>query len=44
MNTLIGNLENLFAGQSVFSLVNQMMANDGDHGLRQVSRIVSVLL
>jgi TetR/AcrR family transcriptional regulator len=33
-----------FIEQSVFSLVNQIMAVDGGHGLRQASRIVSVLL
>lgn len=33
-----------FIEQSVFSLVNQIMANDDGNGLRQASRIVSVLL
>ncbi|MCX7276485.1 MAG: nucleoid occlusion factor SlmA [Burkholderiales bacterium] len=33
-----------FIEQSVFSLVNQIMVNDDGNGLRQASRIVSVLL
>jgi TetR/AcrR family transcriptional regulator len=33
-----------FIEQSVFSLVNQIMAHDDGNGLRQASRIVSVLL